>query len=181
MPRVKLCKNCLEVEVEKGLNPYCCFQCEREYKQARKVQKPKRVKRSYYVMISPITKKPYPKRSTMIKALVDDAKKEIKHRDHYRCQRCSKKVSGFDCQGSHVVPMSTCRNNALAWDRNNIKVLCHECHRWWEEHKTEGREWFARRFPERDKYLNEYKQVKISTGAICTLFDEIRPSIRSKY
>lgn len=182
MGRVKLCKHCQEVEVEKGLNPYCSPQCERDYRRINKSRQTKTKKpKNYYVMISPMTNRACPKRSTMIKALVDDTKRRIKHRDHYRCQRCTKKVEGFDCQGSHVIPMSQCRNNALAWDDLNIKVLCFSCHRWWEENRTDAYRWFKKRFPARAKYLEEYIPKKISTAEICVLFDAIRPSIRNKY
>lgn len=94
-----------------------------------------------------------------IKDKLDKVVKEIvKIRDESTCQHCFKVVSGSDCHGSHVIPVS--RDGRLAFDPLNIKVLCYHCHlNWWHKHPVESGDWFTRTFPERWEYLeNKYRE-----------------------
>lgn len=94
-----------------------------------------------------------------IKDKLDKIVKEIvKIRDESTCQHCFKIVSGSDCHGSHVIPVS--RDGRLAFDPLNIKVLCYHCHlNWWHKHPVESGEWFTKTFPERWEYLeNKYRE-----------------------
>jgi 5-methylcytosine-specific restriction endonuclease McrA len=94
-----------------------------------------------------------------IKDKLDKVVKDIvKIRDESTCQHCFKVVSGSDCHGSHVIPVS--RDGRLAFDPLNIKVLCYHCHlNWWHKHPVESGDWFTKTFPERWEYLeNKYKE-----------------------
>lgn len=94
-----------------------------------------------------------------IKDKLDKVVKDIvKIRDESTCQHCFKIVSGSDCHGSHVIPVS--RDGRLAFDPLNIKVLCYHCHlNWWHKHPVESGDWFTKTFPERWEYLeNKYKE-----------------------
>jgi len=94
-----------------------------------------------------------------IKDKLDKVVKDIvKIRDESTCQHCFKVVSGSDCHGSHVIPVS--RDGRLAFDTLNIKVLCYHCHlNWWHKHPVESGDWFTKTFPERWEYLeNKYKE-----------------------
>lgn len=83
----------------------------------------------------------------------------IKVRDKNTCQRCYKVVSGSDCHGSHVIPVSA--GNKLRWDEQNIKVLCYHCHlNWWHKNPLEATEWFKTRFPDRYAYLQANRGMK---------------------
>ena len=84
------------------------------------------------------------------------AKKYIKIRDNYTCQKCGKVVSGTNCHASHVKSKGTYPR--LRCDVENIKVLCYRCHRhWWHIDVTEATEWFKEKFPLRWEYLQEAK------------------------
>jgi 5-methylcytosine-specific restriction endonuclease McrA len=42
----------------------------------------------------------------------------------------------------------------MAWDLENVKMLCYRCHiLWWHKEPTEAGEWFKEKFPERWEYL----------------------------
>ena len=97
--------------------------------------------------------------SSIKKECDEIVKKIVKIRDNFTCQKCGKRVSGSDCQGSHVVPVSA--GNKLAFDEQNIKVLCYHCHmNWWHKDPTVAGEWFKNKFPERHKYLQENRGIK---------------------
>ncbi|MBU0598680.1 HNH endonuclease, partial [Patescibacteria group bacterium] len=88
--------------------------------------------------------------------LKDKIKKEvdiiIKERDDYTCQYCGKRVSGFDCHVSHVVPVS--KTKLLEFDFQNLKILCFRHHiHWWHKNPLEAGKWFREKFPDRAKYL----------------------------
>lgn len=83
----------------------------------------------------------------------------VKIRDNWTCQWCGKKVSGGDCHGSHVVPVSA--GNKLAFDEMNLKVLCYHCHlHRWHKNPREASAWFKAKFPDRDAYLESNKGIK---------------------
>lgn len=95
-----------------------------------------------------------------IKKQCDKLVKDIvKIRDKYICQKCGKHTSGSDCHGSHVVPVSA--GNKLAFDEQNLKVLCYHCHiNWWHKHPLEAAAWFNATFPDRALYLEQNKGIK---------------------
>ena len=98
------------------------------------------------------------------KKCVDLAKKIIKIRDKFTCQRCMKKVEWVNCQWSHVIPES--KNKKLSCDLLNIKVLCYRCHKL-RRHLAplEGAKRFKRKFPLRLKHLeSENKKTNGSIG-----------------
>ena len=72
-------------------------------------------------------------------------KDEVKFRDNYTCQYCNKKVEGSNCHASHIIPVS--RDGRLAFDPNNMIVLCYHHHiNWWHKHPIEAAEWFNSKF-----------------------------------
>jgi len=122
----------------------------------------------------------YPTRNKMIKALVASAKIRIKERDDYTCQYCKKKVSGVSCQASHVIPMSAIGQTRLAFDDNNIKVLCAYHHKqWWHSNPIAATEWFRSTFPDRYSYLMsavlDRKRIQLSIAEIKELYDKLKP------
>jgi len=176
---MKVCKCGCGKEVEKGLNPWFSYQCrDRANRATLSTPKPKRVPKPKVVVKSPVTGRAYPKRGAIIKALVTDAKLQIKIRDDYTCQKCSKKVEGKSCQGSHVIPMSKCRNNALAFDLLNIKVLCAYCHKYfWHSNPIESAKWFEETFPDRHKYLMEHPRTGLKEFELRALYDELKSRV----
>jgi 5-methylcytosine-specific restriction endonuclease McrA len=115
-------------------------------------------------------------------------KEIVKIRDEYKCQHCHKQVSGVDCHGSHVIPIS--RDGRLAFDPLNIKVLCYHCHlNWWHKHPIESGEWFTSTFPERWYYLERKYQQNAKGGSIpiawykeqIEIYTEILEEYRNKY
>lgn len=102
-----------------------------------------------------VSKKPTKKLKKLCDTLV---KQIVKIRDNFTCQKCGKKVSGSDCQGSHVIPVSA--GNKLAFDEMNLKVLCYHCHfNWWHKDPTAADKWFKEKFPERDAYLQANRGI----------------------
>lgn len=92
-------------------------------------------------------------------------KEQVKKRDKYICQRCSKKVEGTNCHASHVIPVS--RDMRLAFDPLNLKVLCYHCHiNWWHKHPTESGVWFRSKFPKRMEYLEQEHLKNQKLGSI---------------
>lgn len=175
MPKdTKPCSICSE-PMPKGMNNVCGYKCQNIKASQKPPKAPRAPRKPKVVLKSTVTNRAYPKRSKMIKALVDDAKKKIKERDNYTCQKCYKQLEGKSCQGSHVIPMGRCGNNALAWDENNIKVLCGYCHlRWWHAHPMEASEWFKERFPERWEYIQNFETKKLSSADIQELYDQLK-------
>jgi 5-methylcytosine-specific restriction endonuclease McrA len=104
-------------------------------------------------------KKKGPTVSKLKKECDELAKNVVKARDKNTCQRCGKVVSGSDCHGSHVIPVSA--GNKLRWDEQNLKVLCYHCHlNWWHKNPLEATEWFKARFPDRFAYLQANRGMK---------------------
>lgn len=173
---MKVCKCGCGREVEKGLNPWFSYECRNKASRASvSTPKPKRAPKPKVILKSPVTGRAYPKRGKLIKALVDDAKTQVKIRDNHTCQKCDKQVDGKSCQGSHVIPMSSCRNNALAFDPMNIKVLCAYCHKYfWHSNPIESAEWFKEKFPERAKYLSEHPRVGLKEFELRVLYDQLK-------
>ena len=89
----------------------------------------------------------------------------VKIRDNNTCQKCLKKVSGANCHASHVIPVS--RDGRLAFDIDNLKVLCFHCHiNWWHKHPIESGQWYLAKFPTRYKYLEHMHLENQSKGSI---------------
>lgn len=105
-------------------------------------------------------KKPKALSASKLKKECDKLIKDIvKIRDNWTCQWCGKKVSGGDCHGSHVIPVSA--GNKLAFDEQNLKVLCYHCHmNRWHKNPLEAYAWFKLKFPERDLYLQANRGIK---------------------
>ena len=79
--------------------------------------------------------------SKLKKDLMKLVKASIKKRDNYTCQRCGKQVEGSNCQASHIIPVSA--GNALAFDEENIIVLCYHDHlNFWHKNPLLASEWF---------------------------------------
>lgn len=156
------------------MNPYCSYQCKNDASKTSQ-KPPKASKKPKTVLRSPVTNKAYPKRSKLIEALVNETKRKIKIRDKNTCQKCGKVVEGRNLQGSHVIPMSKCRNNRLAFDELNIKVLCSYCHQYfWHSNPIESGKWFEEKFPDRAKYLREHPQLGLKTFELQELYDELK-------
>lgn len=96
------------------------------------------------------------KRSQIRKKLDLLVKDIVKKRDRYTCQHCHKLVSGSNCHVSHVIPVSASLD--LAYDLNNLKVLCYHCHiNWWHKNPIEAGQWFREAFHDRAAYLEREK------------------------
>jgi 5-methylcytosine-specific restriction endonuclease McrA len=84
--------------------------------------------------------------------MVDLAKLIAKTRDGFICKRCKKKVSGVNCQGSHIIPIS--KSKALQFVPDNIDTLCYHCHlNFWHKNPVEAVAWFKAQDPARLKRL----------------------------
>ena len=99
------------------------------------------------------------------------AKLRAKERDGYICQKCDKEVSGRNCHGSHVIPVS--QDGRLACDVLNIKAMCTHCHMfWWHKDPLAAQPWFKSKFPDRWEYLQAQRIQNLSLGAIQISFYE---------
>jgi 5-methylcytosine-specific restriction endonuclease McrA len=99
------------------------------------------------------------------------AKLRAKERDGYICQKCDKEVSGRNCHGSHVIPVS--QDGRLACDILNIKAMCTHCHMfWWHKDPLAAQPWFKSKFPDRWEYLQAQRIQNLSLGAIQISFYE---------
>ncbi len=56
--------------------------------------------------------------------------KQVLDKGYNFCQECGRSQVILDC--AHKIPVKVCLGNGmaeLAWDGNNIRILCRECHR----------------------------------------------------
>lgn len=67
-------------------------------------------------------------RANQVEATKRKLKQGAKDGSHTQCEGCGKFVKQID--GSHIVPLS--QSQALASDKENIRLLCRECHVTWE-------------------------------------------------
>jgi len=109
------------------------------------------------------------KKKTERKKIKDKLEKAVKlfvkERDNYICQRCGKKVEGVNCHASHVIPVS--RDGRMAFDPENLKVLCYHDHiNWWHKAPLESGDWFRKKFPDRLKNLERKHLENQSLGTI---------------
>ena len=108
------------------------------------------------------------KRKEIRKKALTLAKVIAKRRDNYICQKTGKEVTGSNCHGSHVIPVS--RDNRLALDPINILTLDSYSHlRWWHKDILEAYEWFRETFPERFKYLERKRKENQTKGTFTLL------------
>jgi 5-methylcytosine-specific restriction endonuclease McrA len=94
-----------------------------------------------------------------IRTKLDKLVKEyVKKRDNYTCQKCGKKLSGSNCHGSHVIPVSA--GLLWAYDPENIITLCYHDHiNWWHKNPLKATEWFEDKFPKRNLYIKSMELV----------------------
>tara|TARA_R100001079_G_C4420588_1_gene139574 strand:- start:207 stop:632 length:426 start_codon:yes stop_codon:yes gene_type:complete len=98
-------------------------------------------------------------RTWYLKKLVEKAKRCVKQRDSYICQRCNKRVDSNNCHASHILNVGSHKSFEL--DPTNMKVLCAYCHlHWWHKDILHATEWFKEKFPERYHYLMEASKLK---------------------
>ncbi len=60
----------------------------------------------------------------------DIIQKQLMEHQYNFCQQCGRSQAVLDC--AHKIPVKICLENGmaeLAWDENNIRILCRECHR----------------------------------------------------
>lgn len=116
-----------------------------------------------------------------LKQKLDYLVKEIvKKRDKNTCQKCGKYVTGSDCHGSHVIPVSA--GNQFRFDPLNLKVLCYHCHlNWWHKNPIEATAWFREKFPERYEYLfGKPREIrKISVAEYQQLIEKYKELLKS--
>lgn len=151
----RVCRSCKK-EFKTNVAMRKCLQCSTKRtntsslatKRLKKQQKPS------------LKKKKVKSLSKLRKKCEDKAKEVAKKRDKYTCQKCGKVVSGSDCHGSHVRPVSS--GNQFRFDIRNIKVLCYHCHiNWWHKNPIEAAEWFKEKFPDRYEYLFKTIQLPV--------------------
>ena len=99
------------------------------------------------------------------------AKKIVRLRDDYTCQYLidvepeKAKVSGSNCQCSHVIPVSA--DKRLQYDPLNMKILSYHWHlNWWHKNPVESGIWFKEKFPERWEYLQAKHKENQNKGTI---------------
>lgn len=118
--------------------------------------------------LSKSPKRKYKKRSERDKLkekLWNLCKEYVRKRDNCICQKCHRFVSGSNCETSHVIPKS--HGNILKFDKNNLKILCHNCHfHWWHKNPLEAQAWFAEKFPDRYEYLMQRKEEHMKLTVI---------------
>ena len=115
-------------------------------------------------------------RTWYLKKLVEKAKRCVKERDNWTCQRCGKVVEGANCHASHILNVGAYKS--LELDPSNMKVLCGmPCHlSWWHKNPLEAAEWFNEKFPDRYFYLKEIakKKIKIPTVVLAELHENTK-------
>ena len=112
-------------------------------------------------------------RTWYTKKLVAKAKKCVKLRDNFICQKCEKQVEGNNCHASHVLNVGT--HKAFELDPENMKVLCSYCHlHWWHKDVLNATEWYKKKFPDKYNYLMQAckKKWKIPTTVLAELHEE---------
>lgn len=79
--------------------------------------------------------------------LTDLARKIVWKRDDSTCQKCFLSVHEGYGEVHHVIHKA--QGKALRWEKDNLVLLCRECHSWTEAHFKAAEEWFTWRFPDR--------------------------------
>ena len=72
------------------------------------------------------------------------------------CERCGNNFKVMQC--SHIWSVGSYPN--LRFDILNATCMCGHCHNFWYHlEPMESRDWFAKKFPQRDKYLRAVKET----------------------
>lgn len=109
--------------------------------------------------------RPKTERRKLIDRTVWLAKTIAKTRDEHRCKMCGTVVSGSNCHGSHVIPVSA--DHRLELHPINIKTLCYHCHlNVWHKNPLECGEWYELTFPEKAEWLRAQKIYNKTLGSI---------------
>ena len=87
-----------------------------------------------------------------LKAKADKLFSEYIRKRDGKCMRCDLFKNRLEC--NHIVGR---RNLRLRYDANNAITLCTACHFWWHENPLKASDWFRNKWPERAKYLIDYK------------------------
>ena len=91
---------------------------------------------------------------------IDLAKAIAKIREKFTCRYCKKVVSGSNCHGSHIAPISS--GNILCADPKNIIALCYHHHLiFWHKDPTKAGQWFRDTYPEEMKYVDENRTKEV--------------------
>jgi 5-methylcytosine-specific restriction endonuclease McrA len=104
----------------------------------------------------------------------------IKIRDGHRCQMCGKYVTGSDAHSSHVIPKS--RGLYVRFDLLNLKLLFMHCHmNVWHKDPLFAKQWFAKKFPARIKYLNKLRDnplIKLTEADLNDMLAEMKIKLK---
>ena len=101
---------------------------------------------------SKINKRRKTSRAKLIVKMVTLAKDIAKARDNHTCQHCGRKVTGVNCQGSHIISVGRSKN--MSFNPDNIDTMCYGCHkRFWHAEPLLSMEWFKKKDPIRMKRL----------------------------
>lgn len=79
------------------------------------------------------------------------ARAYVLKRDKGLCQKC--KRPGHHC--SHVFSKGAHPNPFIRFEKQNLKLLCWECHEWWHKNPEQAMLWFETAFPGRALYLQK--------------------------
>lgn len=103
----------------------------------------------------------------------------IRLRDYNSCQICHKSIRGSNSQPCHVIAKGG-GASLRRWDLLNIFLGCMHCHQWWHNNPLDSAEWFRKRFPARESYLEIYrygKPAKISTPEMKILYGVLKQKL----
>lgn len=127
--RVQVCKNCLSIARTGKSIKEIAREKHREWSERSRLKsrakQDLKPKKNYVI---PARSAKGAKRESEVKATKQKLKQEAKQDGWIECQGCGKFVKQID--GSHKIPLS--RSIALASEKENIRLLCGECHPIWE-------------------------------------------------
>ena len=119
------------------------------------------------------------KRKRLTDRLDEVCRKVIRLRDYNSCQICHKSIRGSNSQPCHVVAKGN-GASLRRWDLLNIFLGCMHCHQWWHNNPLDSADWFKKRFPARESYLEIYrygKPAKISTADMEILYEVLKQKL----
>lgn len=120
------------------------------------------------------------KRKRLTDRLDEVCLKVIRARDNNQCQKCGKTIKGSNSHPCHVVAKGN-GASLRRWDLLNIFLGCMHCHQWWHSNPLDSADWFKKRFPAREAYLEIYrygKPAKISTADMETLYEVLKRKLK---
>ena len=134
-----------------------CKVCKKEFRPNNTLQKYCSYTCSYSVQKKRAKKKRREQNNTQIKKLVTKAlRNKMLSRDHSKCQKCGKVVTGRNAHMSHV--KSKGAYPSLKYELLNVKTMCMRCHLyWWHKEPLDANDWFRSKFPERAEVLDHLK------------------------